>query len=63
MRPTRQITRLSEKAAALGSDAVCAVLGISTLALADLDLSVDLGCPGRFDAQNSWKLQGNSRGA
>jgi hypothetical protein len=26
------------------------VPGISALALAGLDLSVDLGCPGRFDA-------------
>jgi 4-hydroxy-2-oxoheptanedioate aldolase len=63
MRPTRQITRLSEKAAALGSDAVCAVLGISTLALADLDLSFDLGCPGRFDAPEILEAVRNSTGA
>ena len=31
-------------------DAICAVPGISALALASFDLSVDLGCPGRFDA-------------
>jgi len=31
-------------------DAICRVPGISTLALAGFDLSVELGCPGRFDA-------------
>jgi 4-hydroxy-2-oxoheptanedioate aldolase len=30
-------------------EAICAVPGISTLILAGLDLSVNLGCPGRFD--------------
>jgi 4-hydroxy-2-oxoheptanedioate aldolase len=30
-------------------DAICAVPGISTLILAGLDLSVNLGCPGCFD--------------
>ncbi len=38
------------KAAIENIDAICAVPGISALALAGFDLSVDLGCPGRFDA-------------
>jgi len=41
---------IETKAAIQNIDAICAVPGISALALAGLDLSVDLGCPGRFDA-------------
>ena len=37
------------KAAVQNIEAICAVPGISTLILAGLDLSVNLGCPGRFD--------------
>jgi 4-hydroxy-2-oxoheptanedioate aldolase len=41
---------IETKAAIENIDAICAVPGISTLVLAGFDLSVDLGCPGRFDA-------------
>jgi 4-hydroxy-2-oxoheptanedioate aldolase len=41
---------IETKAAIENIDAICAVPGISALALARFDLSVDLGCPGRFDA-------------
>ncbi len=41
---------IETKAAIENIDAICAVPGISALALAGFDLSVDLGCPGRFDA-------------
>jgi len=41
---------IETKAAIQNIDAICAVPGISALVLAGLDLSVDLGCPGRFDA-------------
>jgi 4-hydroxy-2-oxoheptanedioate aldolase len=41
---------IETKAAIRNIDAICAVPGISALALARFDLSVDLGCPGRFDA-------------
>jgi len=41
---------IETKEAIQNIDAICAVPGISALALAGFDLSVDLGCPGRFDA-------------
>jgi 4-hydroxy-2-oxoheptanedioate aldolase len=41
---------IETKAAIENIDAICAVPGISALVLARFDLSVDLGCPGRFDA-------------
>jgi hypothetical protein len=53
---------IETKAAIQNIDAICAVPGISALALAGLDLSVDLGCPGRFDAPSSRQLSKSSRG-
>jgi 4-hydroxy-2-oxoheptanedioate aldolase len=41
---------IETKAAIDNIEAICAVPGISTMVLARLDLSVDMGCPGRFDA-------------
>lgn len=46
----RCILLIETRSAIDNIDAICAVPGISTLVLAGLDLSVDLGCPGRFDA-------------
>jgi 4-hydroxy-2-oxoheptanedioate aldolase len=40
---------IETRAAIQNIEAICAVPGISTLILAGLDLSVNLGCPGRFD--------------
>lgn len=40
---------IETRAAIQNIEAICAVPGISVLTLASLDLSVDLGCPGRFD--------------
>jgi 4-hydroxy-2-oxoheptanedioate aldolase len=40
---------IETRAAIQNIETICAVPGISTLILAGLDLSADLGCPGRFD--------------
>lgn len=40
---------IETRAAIRNIEAICAVPGISTLILASLDLSVNLGCAGRFD--------------
>ncbi len=47
---TARCNLLIETRAAIQSiEAICAVPGISALIIAGLDLSVNLGCPGRFD--------------